>query len=146
MKSAKICPFTDVLGMYYSPSSILHFCSLPAISGLDRTCLIGWSMMTMIGATNEVDCICFASYSVINTALTASRAAASFNFRSPLEITFLCAFLQGFEALEGVSAEGFHLLIYFWEWIAIFRACLVQVFEVHTHPPAVVMLLYHYRI
>nr|GEV45994.1 reverse transcriptase domain-containing protein [Tanacetum cinerariifolium] len=44
MKSAKIYPFTDVLGMYcmsYSPSSILHFCSLPAISGFDNTCLIG---------------------------------------------------------------------------------------------------------
>ncbi|GKG08547.1 hypothetical protein Tco_0334379, partial [Tanacetum coccineum] len=52
MKSAKICPLTDVLGMYYisySSSSMLHFCSLPTTSGLDSTCLIGWSVMTMIG-------------------------------------------------------------------------------------------------
>ncbi|GJU83332.1 putative ribonuclease H-like domain-containing protein [Tanacetum coccineum] len=50
------------------------------------------------------------------------------------------------EALEGVSAEGFHLIIYLKEWITIFRTCLVQVFEVHTHPPTVVVLFYHYRI
>ncbi|GJX54658.1 hypothetical protein Tco_0283027 [Tanacetum coccineum] len=52
MKSDKICPFTDVLGLYcmsYSPSSILHLCILHVTSGFDSTCLIGWSVMTMIG-------------------------------------------------------------------------------------------------
>ncbi|GKE81424.1 hypothetical protein Tco_1551424, partial [Tanacetum coccineum] len=44
MKSANIYPLTDVLGlccMSYSPNLILHFCSLPATSGLGSTCLIG---------------------------------------------------------------------------------------------------------
>nr|GEY68167.1 reverse transcriptase domain-containing protein [Tanacetum cinerariifolium] len=52
MKSAKICPLTDVLGLYcmsYSPSFMLYFYNLPAIFGFDSTCLIGWSVMTMIG-------------------------------------------------------------------------------------------------
>ncbi|GKB41476.1 hypothetical protein Tco_0886418, partial [Tanacetum coccineum] len=52
MKSTRICPLIDIHGMYwisYSPSSMLHFCSLPVISGFDNTCLIGWSVITMIG-------------------------------------------------------------------------------------------------
>ncbi|GJS75409.1 protein kinase-like domain, concanavalin A-like lectin/glucanase domain protein [Tanacetum coccineum] len=52
IKSAKICPLTDILGLYcmsYSPSSMLRFCNLPAISGFDSTCLIGWSVITTIG-------------------------------------------------------------------------------------------------
>ncbi|GKB32687.1 hypothetical protein Tco_0872088 [Tanacetum coccineum] len=47
MKSAKIYPFTDVLGL------------------------------TLQGVANKVDWLCFASFSVINTALTASRGAVS---------------------------------------------------------------------
>nr|GFA37512.1 hypothetical protein [Tanacetum cinerariifolium] len=52
IKSANICPLPDTLGLYYiaySPNSMLYFCSLPAISGLDNTCCIGWSVITMIG-------------------------------------------------------------------------------------------------
>ncbi|GKF53709.1 hypothetical protein Tco_0160619, partial [Tanacetum coccineum] len=73
MKSAKISPFTDVLGLYcmsYSPSSILHFCSLPAISGLDNTCLIGWSVMTMI--------ICAWKY-LVSCLIACPKASANFS-------------------------------------------------------------------
>nr|GEY33076.1 hypothetical protein [Tanacetum cinerariifolium] len=58
MKSTKICPLTDVLSLYcmsYSPSSILYFCILSAISGFDSIYLIGWSVMTIIDAANKID-------------------------------------------------------------------------------------------
>ncbi|GJQ99146.1 putative nucleotidyltransferase, ribonuclease H [Tanacetum coccineum] len=51
-KSARICPFTDVLGRHVilcSPSIMLYFCNRPAISGRDIICLIGWSVITAIG-------------------------------------------------------------------------------------------------
>ncbi|GJT42008.1 hypothetical protein Tco_0941873 [Tanacetum coccineum] len=73
MKSAKIYPFTDVPGLYcmsYSPSSILHFCSLPVISGLDNTCLIGWSVMTMI--------ICAWKY-LFSCLIACTKASANFS-------------------------------------------------------------------
>lgn len=44
IKSAKICPLIAVRGLYemlYSPSSTLHFCKRPDVSGLEITCLIG---------------------------------------------------------------------------------------------------------
>ncbi|GJV88343.1 hypothetical protein Tco_1532281 [Tanacetum coccineum] len=62
MTYAKIYPLTDIIGMYcmsYSPSFILHFCNLLAISGFYSTCLIGWSMMTMLdvlGSTSLAVC------------------------------------------------------------------------------------------
>ena len=49
MKSAKICPFTVVLGlnlMSNSLSSIAHFISLPEVSGLYSICFIGYSVGT----------------------------------------------------------------------------------------------------
>ncbi|GKD71490.1 hypothetical protein Tco_1325580, partial [Tanacetum coccineum] len=70
MKSARICPLTDILGLYYmsySRSSIIHFCSLPATSVY---------LWTLQGATNEVNWHLLFPLSVINTALTASRVAA----------------------------------------------------------------------
>ncbi|GJV24924.1 hypothetical protein Tco_1377619 [Tanacetum coccineum] len=51
-KSARICPFTDVLGRHVilcSPSIMLYFCNRPAISGRDIICLIGWSVITTMG-------------------------------------------------------------------------------------------------
>ena len=49
MKSAKICPFTVVLGLYLmsnSLSSIAHFISLPEVSGLCSICFIRYSVGT----------------------------------------------------------------------------------------------------
>ena len=49
MKSAKIYPFTIVLGLYLmsnSLSSIAHFISLPKVSGLCSICFIGYSVGT----------------------------------------------------------------------------------------------------
>ena len=49
MKSAKICPFTAVLGLYLmsnSLSSIAHFISLPEVSDLFSICFIGYSVGT----------------------------------------------------------------------------------------------------
>ena len=46
MKSAKICPFTAVLGLYLmsnSLSPIAHFICLPEVSGLCSICFIGFS-------------------------------------------------------------------------------------------------------
>ena len=44
-KSAKICPFIAVFGLYMisnSLSSMAHFISLPEVSGLCSTCFIGY--------------------------------------------------------------------------------------------------------
>ena len=49
MKSAKICPFIVVLGLYRmsnSLSSIAHFISLPEVYGLCSICFIGYSFGT----------------------------------------------------------------------------------------------------
>ena len=49
MKSAKICPFTAVLGLYLmlnSLSSIAHFINLPEVSSLCSICFIGYSVGT----------------------------------------------------------------------------------------------------
>ena len=49
MKSAKICPFIVVLGLYLmsnSLNSITHFISLPEVSGLCSICFIGYSVGT----------------------------------------------------------------------------------------------------
>ena len=49
MKSAKIYPFTAVLGLYLmsnSLSSIAHFISLPKVSGICSICFIGYSVGT----------------------------------------------------------------------------------------------------
>jgi hypothetical protein len=45
-------PLIAVRGLYemlYSPKSTLYFCSRPDASGLEITCLMGWSVMTAIG-------------------------------------------------------------------------------------------------
>ncbi|GJR02478.1 hypothetical protein Tco_0525462 [Tanacetum coccineum] len=126
MKFARICPLTDILGMYYmsySPSSMLHFCSLPANSGFDSTCLIGWSVITTIGCAWKYHfsrlLACTKASTNFSTGVlkvhnkfsfsigtvTVGSSAISFficlnaasAFRSPLEITFLRAFLQAFE-------------------------------------------------
>nr|GFA34183.1 hypothetical protein [Tanacetum cinerariifolium] len=50
-KSARIWPFTDVRGQYVilcSPSMTLYFCNRLATSGRDITCLMGWSVMTIM--------------------------------------------------------------------------------------------------
>ena len=47
MKSAKICPLIDVLGLYLmsnSLSSMAHFTSLPKVSGLCNICFIECSV------------------------------------------------------------------------------------------------------
>ena len=47
MKSAKICPFIAVLGLYLmlnSLSSVAHFTSLHEVSGLCGICFIGYSV------------------------------------------------------------------------------------------------------
>ena len=49
MKSAKIYPFTAVLGLYLmsnSLSSIAHFISLPEVSSLCSICFIGYLVRT----------------------------------------------------------------------------------------------------
>ena len=49
MKSAKICPFIAVLGLYLmsnSLSSIAHFIRLPEVSGLCSIFFIGYSVGT----------------------------------------------------------------------------------------------------
>ena len=49
MKSAKICPFIVVLSLYLmlnSLSSIVHFISLPEVSGLYSIYFIGYSVGT----------------------------------------------------------------------------------------------------
>ena len=49
MKSAKICPFIVVLGLYLmsnSLSSIAHFISLPEVSSLCSICFIGYLVGT----------------------------------------------------------------------------------------------------
>nr|GEW28592.1 hypothetical protein [Tanacetum cinerariifolium] len=51
-KSARIWPFTDVHSRYVilcSPSMTLYFCNRLAKSGRDITCLMGWSVITMMG-------------------------------------------------------------------------------------------------
>ena len=50
-KSAKICPFIAVFGLYRmsnSLSSMAHFINLPEVSGLCNTCFIGYSVGTSI--------------------------------------------------------------------------------------------------
>ena len=50
-KSAKICPFIAVFGLYRmsnSLSSMAHFINLPKVSGLCNTCFIGYSIETSI--------------------------------------------------------------------------------------------------
>nr|GEV51152.1 hypothetical protein [Tanacetum cinerariifolium] len=89
MKSAKIYPFTDVLGMYcmsYSPSSILDFCILPTKSGFDSTCLIGWSVMTMIG--------CAWKY-LFSLLLACTRDNTNFSIGRPHIPPNLCQFAFG---------------------------------------------------
>ena len=49
MKSARICPFIAVLGLYLmsnSLSSIAHVISLPEVSSLCSVCFIGYSVGT----------------------------------------------------------------------------------------------------
>ena len=51
MKSAKICPFIAVFGLYRmwnSLSSMAHFINLPEVSSLCNTCFIGYSVGTSI--------------------------------------------------------------------------------------------------
>ena len=51
MKSAKIFPLIDVLGLYLmsnSLNSIAHFTSLPKVSGLCNMCFIGSSVGILI--------------------------------------------------------------------------------------------------
>ena len=46
-KSAKICPFIAVFGLYLmsnSLSSMAHFINLPEVSGLCNTCFIEYSI------------------------------------------------------------------------------------------------------
>ena len=50
-KSAKICPFIAVFGLYQmsnSLSSMAHFINLPEVSGLCNTCFIGYYVGTSI--------------------------------------------------------------------------------------------------
>ena len=50
-KSAKICPFIAVFGLYWmsnSLSSMAHFINLPEVFGLCNTCFIGNSVGTSI--------------------------------------------------------------------------------------------------
>ena len=50
-KSAKICPFIEVFGLYRmsnSLSSMAHFINLPEVSGLCNSCFIGYSVGTSI--------------------------------------------------------------------------------------------------
>ena len=49
MKSAKIFPFTTVLGLYLMSNSLIsiaHFISLPEVSSLCSICFIGYSVGT----------------------------------------------------------------------------------------------------
>ncbi|GJT89272.1 hypothetical protein Tco_1070989 [Tanacetum coccineum] len=51
MKSARTWPRIDVIGQLLiscSPSSTVHFAILREFSGLDKICLIDWSMMNTI--------------------------------------------------------------------------------------------------
>ena len=50
-KSAKICPFIAVFGLYQMSNSLsfmAHFINLPEVSGLCSTCFIGYSVGTSI--------------------------------------------------------------------------------------------------
>nr|GEW08255.1 hypothetical protein [Tanacetum cinerariifolium] len=75
MKSARICPFTDVLGRYgmsCSPSSNLYLSSLPVTSGLDSSCFIGRSVITTI--------VCTWKY-LFNRLLAVTKESISFSIR-----------------------------------------------------------------
>nr|GEY57804.1 putative ribonuclease H-like domain-containing protein [Tanacetum cinerariifolium] len=97
MKSAMICPLTNTLGlecMAYSPNSILHFCSLPATSGLDNTCLMGWSVTTIIECAWKYLFKRLLACTIIKSALMASFAAASLGLFDLVNVIFLCVFFS----------------------------------------------------
>nr|GEY27520.1 hypothetical protein [Tanacetum cinerariifolium] len=105
IKSTNICPFTDVLGLYcmsYSLSSILHFCRLPAIFGFDSTCLIGCDFSADLDRN---------LFSLANFPFSFGRPHIPLDF---FQFAFGMLCLPDV-ALEGVSVEGFHLLVYFCE-------------------------------
>lgn len=50
------------------------------------------------------------------------------------------------ETLQLVSCCSIHKLVDYWEWKAIFRACLVKVGEVYTYAPLAIVILHQNRI
>ncbi|GJS75348.1 hypothetical protein Tco_0725229 [Tanacetum coccineum] len=73
MKSANIFPLIAVLGLYwisYPSSSNFHFSILPEISELDKSCFIGWSVITTI--------VCAWKY-LFSRLLAMSKANTSFS-------------------------------------------------------------------
>ncbi|GJR18292.1 hypothetical protein Tco_0966819 [Tanacetum coccineum] len=97
-KFTSICPFIDVLGRYVilcSPIMTLHLCNLPATSGREIICLIGWSIITAMGCAWK-----------ILAALGQQRTRIGlFRFRCLMEVAFLMHFFKVLNSGKDFSAD-----------------------------------------